>query len=276
MKETQRFKLGGLFKSEQLNRCPLRHHREKRFSETPRELEKKEKNPKKPNKHPRKRNRPRKRSLEQEGAKETSAAAAALLCPGFLCSSPAPSPAGSPPGRGPGSIWVMKTPLLPLFGGAVGTPRVHLPFLVSGAGKQAKGFSRTTRCASGCGRTCRGGGHPGGSTRSPSAPATAASRSSGGERGKAGCAEGSPRTPDAAPLLPSSLQDPPALRPQKREKRTLSWPNTPSLSHSLCIYSLPVACRKTTGQGTTRLLRAPWPVPNPSAVGARRGRTSQR
>lgn len=46
MKETQRFKLGGLFKSEQLNQCPLHHHREKRFSETPRELEKKEKNPK--------------------------------------------------------------------------------------------------------------------------------------------------------------------------------------------------------------------------------------
>lgn len=49
---------------------------------------------------------------------------------------------------------------------------------------ELQGLSRMTRCASRCGRTCRGGGHPRGSTHSLSAPVTGASCSSGGQEGK--------------------------------------------------------------------------------------------
>lgn len=135
MKETRGFKLGGLFKSEQLNWCPLHHHREKRFSETPRELEKKEK--KKPNKHPKKPNRPRKRSLKMERSKGNLGCCGSAALPGLLVFITGAEPCGRgsrlPLGdenSAPAAIWGCS-------GHPPGaSPWVHPPILVSGAGRQ--------------------------------------------------------------------------------------------------------------------------------------------
>lgn len=114
----------------------------------------------------------------------------------------APLHLASPAHQGPGYILVMKTAILQLFGGATGTwvrlqgasRWVHPLFGVQRWKMEVEpqGFSRTTHSAGGRGRTCRGGGHPGGSTRSPLAPSTGASRSSGGEREKGGHVLGVP------------------------------------------------------------------------------------
>lgn len=99
----------------------------------------------------------------------------------------------SPWGQGPGDILVMKTQFCSNLGvqqarrvshGAHPTGAPPVWCLALEEADELQGLSRTTHCASGHGRTCRAGGHPGGSTRSLSAPATGVSCSSGDKRGK--------------------------------------------------------------------------------------------
>lgn len=181
---------------------------------------------KKKQNHPRKPNRPRKRNLKKEISEYNLSSAATPALPGlfmFMTSagtlylhfftSPAPQLGvlGTFWGRKLQSCSYLGVQRAPRTGHGV-HPGGCTPFFGVRRWKrevEPRGSSRMTRFAGGRGRTCREGGRPGGSTRSPSAPATGVSRSSGGERRKGGDTHvlGVP----VLPCIPSFLHNPPAL-----------------------------------------------------------------